>query len=135
MRSGFKTIAAAALLMGGLTAGGHANANGQCSLSISSQSIQVGEAFSYTLPIYESLPGPLPPPDYPFYQVYFYGMNPNGQWIGPEPAPTTLSVGGGTFTGYYNPGGIGGTYYRYAVVYSGSRFICVTNYIATYLYN
>jgi hypothetical protein len=108
-------------------------AEATCSLSVSHRFVAVGQAYQFGVSVFELLPGVLPPPNYPFYQVYFYGSNPDGSSIGPEPAPYSLPVGGGTFSGYYNPGGIGGSYYRVAAVYSGSRFVCWTNGVYTYL--
>jgi hypothetical protein len=134
MKSSLNRLAVAAVLACGLTAG-QAYASPSCSLSISSESIPVGQAFSFSASVYELLPGPLPPPDFPMYQLYFYGINPGPTGIGPEPAPTPLAYGGSTFTGYYNPGGIGGAYHRVAAIYSGSRFVCWTNWVSTYLHN
>jgi hypothetical protein len=137
MKSGLKSISAAALLVG-MVATGNAQANAECSLSISSNSVAVGQSFSFNVSINEVLPSPLPPPNHPMYQVYFYGVNERQNpysytWIGPEAVANDLPMGGGTLSGYYNPGGIYGVYTRYAAVYSGPRFVCVTNWVWTIL--
>ncbi len=102
-------------------------ANLTCSLSVNpSPVVGVGVFFSYGFDITDWVDfGPLPATT-----IVFFGTK-NGVTDTP-PGGESYSVGSyytGHFTmsGFQNPGGIGGTYVRYAVLYRAGQFYCATN--------
>lgn len=124
----FKSIVMSALLLTGLAAG-HAQAAPSCSLSASHSYVPVGQDFTYSISIYDSLPGPLPPPWYRIFTVVFYGFK-NGVADIPasgETYPALFPYYNSTLTGYNNVGGLTGQYIRYALILHNGQVVCATN--------
>ncbi|MFZ2753658.1 MAG: hypothetical protein WAZ48_09445 [Lysobacteraceae bacterium] len=129
-----KSVLMSAALLGGLMAGqASANPTG-CSLSVSQSYVPVGQMFTYGVGIHELYPGPQPPPSYP-YSVVFYGTRNGVNDIPPEGEtyPAMFDRGNNTLTGYGNPGGYGGDYLRYALIYKFDQLFCVTNLVSVTL--
>jgi len=104
-------------------------AHAVCNLNVSpSGYIPRGQAFSYTMDIYDFGP---PPPN-PFYTIKFFGTK-NGVPDIPstgEAYPGVYSFGLFNLTGFANPvaGGFSGFYVRYAVLYDPSGTVwCTSN--------
>jgi hypothetical protein len=101
--------------------------------------IWIGQFFSYGIDISPPslpMPGPQPPPGGQPYTVVFYGSKDGAADIPPggEPYPGTFGVGHSELTGYWNPGGVSGTYQRQAVVFNPYGFVvCVTNVVTVQL--
>lgn len=120
-----------------------AHADNTCSLTFNpGGAVPANQAFSYS--IYNQglvWPGPFPPggnPGAPF-TVVFHGTK-NGVTDTPpsgEVYPLTFnSFGLWNLTGYFNPGGVSGTYVRYAEIYASNPtgyFYCVTNTVTVVL--
>ncbi len=111
---------------------GNAKADFACQLSVvpanwweGNNPIYVGQSFGYGINIgYFPQQGPYPPtPTYQF-TVKFYGPDiPAG-----EAYPGSYPTGFHYLGGFYNPGGISGTYNRYAVLsWPGGYTYCTTN--------
>jgi hypothetical protein len=104
-----------------------ASADVTCSLSVNPWPVVgVGQFFSYGIDIVNPFAfGPWPPTT-----LVFFGTK-NGVTDTPpggEQAPFgILCAGHSDLTGYQNPGGISGTYVRYAVIYANGQFYCATN--------
>ncbi len=135
-----QSILAAAVLMSPLAAS-TARADGYCSLDVKPWSyITIGQFFSYSINIKGLiLPGPYPP-DWPptGFTVAFHGSKNGVDDIPPsgEGYPGTFGYGTSELTGYQNPpsGGFGGTYLRYAVIYTNfGHYYCTTNTVAVVL--
>lgn len=142
------SILVAGILVSALAAN-DAHADNTCSLSVSPSSyIEVGQTFSFG--IYNRglvWPGPFPPlgnPRTPF-TVVFYGSK-NGvddiPATGEEYPVTFTTLGQWTLTGYGNPGGLSGTYLRFARIYAHNPYdpsnprsylYCTTNTVAVVL--
>jgi hypothetical protein len=134
----FKTLVASLLLLAVLSiADAHAD---NCSLTVGrsspvllGQPVGVGEAFGFGVNIgFLPLPGPWPPgfgPDsYNHFTIVFYGSKDGTPDIGPggQAYPGEFPLGSSTLM-LTNPGGLSGTYDRYAVIYWPSGFYCMTN--------
>jgi hypothetical protein len=127
-----KCVTAIVLLMGTL-ASVAAHANPICTLGVNQPTVAVGQPYSFNLYIFRTQFSPVPPAGFPQFRVVYYGFKdgindlPNG-WEYPNLAPLGASSQGG----YFNPGGLSGNYYRYAVIYDTlfgkpSGPLCVTN--------
>ena len=141
------SILLAAILMSALVAH-DAHADETCSLSINPASyVEVNHTFSFG--IYNRglvWPGPWPPlgnPGPPF-TVVFHGSKDGVEDIpasGEEYPASFTTVGQWTLSGYSNPGGISGTYLRYAQIYAHNPYdanprsylYCTTNVVAVVL--
>jgi hypothetical protein len=144
----FRSILVASILLSALVVR-DAHADNICSLTISPSSyIEVGQTFSFGIYIRGLVwPGPPPPLGYPGppFTVVFHGSKNGVDDIPPagEAYPVTFnSVGQWTLTGYGNPGGLSGTYLRYAKIYAYNPYdpnnprgylYCTTNIVAAVL--
>ncbi len=122
-------------------AAGNAKADSACDLYVAyqyynfGQPFYPGESFSYNIDIRQHLfPGPINPnADYNHFSIVFHGTG-----ISPstgEPYPGTYPKGFHNLGGFYNPGGVAGSYERYAVVYwpNNGGVYCTTNTVTVVL--
>jgi hypothetical protein len=114
-----------------------------CTLGVSSENIAVGQPFSFSVDLFAEPPevepgvppfGPRPP--FGPFSVVFFGTKNGVDDIGPggytDPRPIYYGVS--VLDGYGNPGGLTGTYVRFAHIRDGrGRTICVTNAVSTFL--
>lgn len=137
-----KSIAATCMLLFAFTAG-NARADFACDLYVSysyynyGQPFAPGQSFGYNIDIRQHIfPGPQAPnPDYNHFTIEFYGSG-----IGYDPAvpgesyPGVYPLGFHYLGGFYNPGGIAGTYERFAVVrWPNGGTYCTTNTVTVVL--
>lgn len=117
-----------------------ARADEFCTLNVNPWSyIQINRSFSYVIniqgkPLTQPLPSPLPPPN--VFTIVFHGSKNGVEDIPPtgETYPGSFNYGTSELTGYWNPGGVSGTYLRYAVITNQfGSFYCTTNTIAVVL--
>ena len=105
-----------------------ASADVTCSLSVNPWPvIGVGQFFTFGIDINHD-PNPFGP--FPTTTVVFFGTK-NGVTDTPPggenyPFPIWY-VGHSDLSGYQNPGGITGTYVRYALIFAQGQFLCATN--------
>lgn len=119
-------VAAACSLLAGQAA---AYSPTQCTLELVSDynPIPVGQSYGLRVTISFVDFGPLPPPSYEPFAVVYHGTRDgvpdtgSGQYLhnAPGNSPKTVTT--------YNPGGIPGTYLRYALIYRNGQFVCSTN--------
>jgi hypothetical protein len=120
-----KLILAACILMSTFAS---IDAHAACSLDISSGYVPRGQAFSFTVAIWDF--GPFPPN--PFYSIVFFGTK-NGVADIPSTGwahPGLYTYGNNVLTGFGNPmsGEASGSYVRWAVLYDpNGQVFCVTN--------
>jgi hypothetical protein len=121
-----KLTLAACIMLSAFAFTGAARAD--CKLDISSGFIARGQAFTFTVSIWDF--GPFPPN--PFYTIVFFGTK-NGVQDIPntgEQYPGHYTYGNNVLTGFENPlsGGLSGTYVRWAVLYDpNGQVFCTTN--------
>lgn len=135
-------IAATCMLLFAFTAG-NARADFACDLYVShtyyniGQPFAPGQSYGYNIDI-RVFPGPRAPnADYNHFTIAFYGSK-NGvpDITAPEGEayPGVYPLGFHNLGGFYNPGGIAGTYERYAVVsWPGGGTYCTTNTVTVVL--
>ncbi len=119
-----RTMLVATALLGSLAVG-QASASYRCGLKVNPSYVPVGGTFSYSVILRFVDFGPLPPPSVKPFTVVFFGT---GIGSGGETYPQNIP---GNYVavlpGYGNPGGISGTYTRYANIYENGQLLCTTN--------